>query len=296
MCEISESSIFHGSWFSHDLGLLASRCYELAGKLVAWSILHGGSGPRCLSSVGYDLQQSCQVALEKGVDAVNDMEMKSMLQDFINCTSEDIFTSLVSQHGDKIAELGYSKIYSCNLSHKNEMIESLLKQHFVYGVNAEVLQFFYGLNSIGQLGDMILQNRGLFDLILGNQHPVLTKSTFMALYELNRSEEGSNERSKEDTTIYCFKVFLQDLEEGDVHRISLEDLLVFNTGANCFPPLGFSKKIIIDFYNFEENNRRRPFASTCGLYFFLPRGFEDPVEFSEFLREALLQCHGFGKL
>ena len=29
------------------------------------------------------------------------------------------------------------------------------------------------------------------------------------------SEEGSNERSKEDSTIYCFEIFLQDLG-GDV--------------------------------------------------------------------------------
>ena len=67
MREISESAIFHGTWFSHDLGLLESSRYELTGKLVAWSILHGGSGPRCLSSVGYDLQQSVQIALADGV-------------------------------------------------------------------------------------------------------------------------------------------------------------------------------------------------------------------------------------
>ena len=56
------------------------------------------------------------------------------------------------------------------------------------------------------------------------------------------------------------------------------------------------KKITVDFYNFEENSRRRPYVSTCGLYFFLPRGFEDPEEFSKFMGEALLECHGFGKL
>lgn len=296
MREISESAIFHGSWFSHDLGLLESSRYELTGKLVAWSILHGGSGPRCLSSVGYDLQQSVQVALADSVDAVNDVEMKMMLQEFMDCSSEETFTSLIKQHGDKIADFGYPKVYQCNLSSKSDMIESLLKQYFVYGVHAEVSQFFNGLNSIGQLGNMILQNKQLFDLILGNQHPCLTKSSFMALYKLNRSEEGSNERIKEDTTIYCFEIFLQDLEGGEVAGLSLEDLLVFITGADCVPPLGFSNTITVDFYNFEENNRRRPFASTCGLYFFLPRGFKDPVKFSEFLREALLECQGFGKL
>ena len=296
MREISESSIFHGSWFSHDLGLLTSSRYELAGKLVAWSILHGGSGPRCLSSVGYDLQQSVQISLADGVNAINDVDMKRMLQEFMTCSSEDTFTSLVNQHGEKIAEFGYPKIFCCNLSNKNEMIMSLLKQHFVYGVHAEVQQFFGGLNSIGQLGDMILRNKQLFDLILGNQHPSLTKSSFMALYQLNRSEEGSNQRSREDSTIYCFELFLQDLEEDDVAGLSLEDLLVFITGADCVPPLGFDKKITVDFYNFEENSRRRPYVSTCGLHFFLPRGFEDPEEFSKFMGEALLECHGFGKL
>ena len=49
------------------------------------------------------------------------------------------------------------------------------------------------------------------------------------------------------------------------------------------PPLGFDKKITVDFYNFEENSRRHPYVSTCGLYFFLPRGFEDPEEFSKFM-------------
>ena len=185
MREISESSIFHGSWFSHDLGLLTSSRYELAGKLVAWSILHGGSGPRCLSSVGYDLQQSVQISLADGVNAINDVDMKRMLQEFMSCSSEDTFTSLVNQHGEKIAEFGYPKIFCCNLSNKNEMVMSLLKQHFVYGVHAEVQQFFSGLNSIGQLGDMILRNKQLFDLILGNQHTSLTKSSFMALYQLS---------------------------------------------------------------------------------------------------------------
>lgn len=119
-----------------------------------------------------------------------------------------------------IAEFGYPKIYRCNLSNESEMIESLLKQHFVDGVHAGVSQFFNGLNSIGQLGDIILQNmyKQLFDLILGNPHPSLTKSSLMTLYKINRSEEGSNQRSKEDSTIYCFEIFLQDLE-----RVMLSD-------------------------------------------------------------------------
>ena len=98
---------FRDLGFHNDLGLLASRHHELAGKLVAWSILHGQSGPCCLSSVGYDLQQSVQVNL---VNAVNDVDVKSMLQEFMNCSTEDALTLLVNKYGEKIAEFGYPKI------------------------------------------------------------------------------------------------------------------------------------------------------------------------------------------
>lgn len=91
------------------------------------------------------------------------------------------------------------------------MVESLLKQCFVYGVHTEFTQFFQGLNSIGNLGDIIMGNKALFENILGNQHQRLTKVTFMSLYELCCSEEGSNKRDKEDSTVYCFELFLQIL-------------------------------------------------------------------------------------
>ena len=295
MRAICESTIFHGSWFSHDLGLLEDSRYQLAGKLVAWSILHGGSGPRCLSTVGYDFHRGVPVNHEVALESVADHEMKEIISEAVKCSTEECFSALVSKHGDKIAQYGYPKVYIRKLSDRHEMVESLLKQWFVYGVHAEVSQFFQGLNSIGNLGDMIMGNKVLFDAILGNHHPRLTKAKFMSLYELNRLEEGSNKRDRENSTIYCFEIFLQDLEEGEVTGLSLEDLLVFITAADCVPRLGFDKLITIEFYDFEGDVRRRPYASTCGLYFFLPRGFENPSEFSDFIKEALLDCHGFGK-
>ena len=295
MRAISESSIFHGSWFSHDLGLLADKRYELCGKLIAWSILHGGSGPRCLSGVGYDVHRGFQVNHKVAIESVADHEMKEILDEAVNCSTEETFSAFVKKYSEKIAQYGYPKVYVCSLLDKDEMVESLLKQCFVYSVHTEISQFFQGLNSIGNLGDMIIGNKLLFDTILNNQHPRLTKAVFMSLCEYNRSEEGSNKREEEDKTIYSFEVFLQDLEEGEVPCLSLEDLLVFITAADCVPPLGFDKLVTIDFYDFDGNVRRRPHVSTCGLYFFLPRGFENPTAFSNFMKEALLDCHGFGK-
>lgn len=295
MSEISGSSIFHGSWFSHDLGLLADNRYELAGKLIAWSILHGGSGPRCLTAVGYDFYRDVEVDYKAAIKSVADQETKEILDEAVKCSTEETFSALKMKYSDQIANYGYPKVYTCKLSNKDEMVSSLLKQCFVYSVHAEISQFIQGLNSIGSLGDMIMDNKMLFDTVLGNQHPRLTKAVFMSLYEYNRSEDGSNKREGEDSTIYSFEVFLQDLEEGEVAGLALEDLLVFVTAANCVPPLGFHKLITIEFYDIDGNVRRRPYASTCGLYLFLPRGFANPQEFSDFMKEALQGCHGFGK-
>ncbi|CAB4009412.1 G2 M phase-specific E3 ubiquitin- ligase-like [Paramuricea clavata] len=104
MREICDSSIFHGSWFSHDLGLLADNRYELAGKLVAWSILHGGSGPRCLSVTGFDFRTSVEVNHKVAIESVADHEMKEILGKAVECSTEETFSALVTKYGDKIAQ------------------------------------------------------------------------------------------------------------------------------------------------------------------------------------------------
>lgn len=53
MLSLKTLGIFQGNWFSHDLQLLHSRKYELAGKLIAWSILQGGPGLKHLSQDAY---------------------------------------------------------------------------------------------------------------------------------------------------------------------------------------------------------------------------------------------------
>ena len=56
----------------------------------------------------------------------------------------------------------------------------------------------------------------------------------MALYQLNRSEEGSHERSKEDSTIY--------LGEGDVSGLSLKNLVYLSLEQIVFHLLVLVRK------------------------------------------------------
>lgn len=293
---IQGSTVFHGQWFSHDIGLLNDGRYALVGKLVAWSVLHGGSGPKCLAQEGYNLCKGVPFGRSSAISAIADVEMKAVLSSATACTSEEDFAEFVSKHSDQIAQYGYSNVYRATLKDKVELIDCLLKQYFVYGVHAEYTQFLEGMNSIGNFGNVVMEHEEVFAAILGNKQPKLTSVMFMSLYELFRSEEGSNKRKQEDDTVYCFELFIKDLEEGEAGNLILEDLIVFITGADAVPPLGFEKKISIEFYDFTGNVRRRPWSSTCGLTLHLPRGIADPAEFNSLIKESLLDCHGFGKV
>ncbi len=100
----------------------------------------------------------------------------------------------------------------------------------------------------------------------------LTSSKLKSHYNVSYSESGSNLRIEEENSIYSFELFIQDLKEGQVDGLELEDLLIFVTGAEDAPPLGFSKPITVQFYSNKASERRMPLSSTCALGLHLPKG------------------------
>ena len=97
-----------------------------------------------------------------------------------------------------------------------------------------------------------MNNPGIFKIVLGAGNPKLSAQSFKKLYSIMYSDKGSNDRDKEDKTIYCLELYLQDIEEEEVNGVTLEDLLVFTTGADTVPPLGFDGPIHIEFYETRE--------------------------------------------
>jgi hypothetical protein len=76
--------------------------------------------------------------------------------------------------------------------------------------------------------------------------------------------------------------------------LTLPVLLQFITGTNSIPPLGFDKKITIDFYD-ATSRKHYPFASTCDLRLWLPRAVE-VKELQSLMEEAVACSPGFGKI
>ena len=67
--------------FSHDLTLLRERRYQLVGKLVAWSIIHGGPGLACLSNRVFCLMLHSDADINaEDVELVSDREAQDNLK------------------------------------------------------------------------------------------------------------------------------------------------------------------------------------------------------------------------
>lgn len=67
---------------------------------------------------------------------------------------------------------------------------------------------------------------------------------------------------------------------------NLDEVLIFCTGSDCVPPVGFHKKIDVIFLESEEI---LPTASTCSLEFRIPICHKDSSTFNEKM-ELALKC------
>lgn len=207
-----------------------------------------------------------------------------------------MFDAFKESNADIIANHGYSGIYTCDRSQKGDIQHCLLKQAFVFSVHAEIDQFKKGLNSIGGFGEVVMNNGKVFNVVLSKDNTdKLSFHSIKKLYRVIYSEDGSNDKEKEASTMYAFELFLQDLEDNEVEDLSLDDLLVFMTGADSIPPLGFDDHLTIAFYDQQDHVKRIPWSSTCTLTLYLPRGFDDTQEFKLLMRMALMNGVGFGK-
>ncbi|XP_046561897.1 uncharacterized protein LOC124270879 [Haliotis rubra] len=95
------------------------------------------------------------------------------------------------------------------------------------------------------------------------------------LYRVELSPRGSNQRLAENDTIFAWEDFLRACDRGDL-EISIVDVLQFWTGSSRIPPMGFDKKLSIEFVP-KRQPPPLPVAHTCGLVLELMRGYDPDV-------------------
>ncbi|XP_046856273.1 uncharacterized protein LOC124449400 isoform X2 [Xenia sp. Carnegie-2017] len=159
----------------------------------------------------------------------------------------------------------------------------------------EIEQFKMGINDVGGLLDTIKTHSHEFKPLFTELPKKFSRESFKAIYEIEWSLKGSNNRIKEDEAIYCWEIFLNKIEDNEMFYqtevksiiVHFEHLLQFTTGSESTPPTGFENSLTITFYDQEDGQTRYPYTSTCAMSLALPRGHEDPTMFEELFLRSL---------
>ena len=177
------------------------------------------------------------------------------------------FDRAVRKESEFIIKCGISKI-NWDFSEKSELELLLCKSLVIYRNKAALDQFLEGLQRVGLLKYVKENPTGLKDVFCMSPFP-LTVDSFRKLLRINYSDPSSNRdnqaREGEEATILWSEEFLDNLDQFDPQGL-LPQLLIFITGADNIPVLGFRKNIDIDFFDIEPRSRCFPTASTCGNY------------------------------
>ncbi|XP_024116641.1 uncharacterized protein LOC112138307 isoform X2 [Oryzias melastigma] len=245
---------------TYDQAALEQQKYFLGGNLVAWSVVHGGPSIKCLDPTLFQLMCGQEPRLEEfDWSVIPDVEIQSKLQKIQECKTSADLTSIKQTLGDWIADCGIPQIFSASVDDIPKIYGNVVKHCIFLRTSKPIQQFTEGMNAFGNLS------------------------------------RGSNQREAEEETIYCWEQVLNMIEDKS-SDLSYEDLLIFITGADEVPTLGFTSKPSVDFYTQEDGQRRLPYSSTCAMVLFLPRGVTEEGELHDMLCQCVRECIGFGKV
>ncbi|XP_076126782.1 G2/M phase-specific E3 ubiquitin-protein ligase-like [Alosa pseudoharengus] len=291
MKALQQSEMFEGSEGNLNLALNATALredrYFVAGRAVAVCLVHGGPPPNFLSKTLFESivkgPDRCKPVLED----IADFELREKLKRVSESETLEDLKNATGPLQDYLANAGCLRQLT-NMSHKERLVEDVLLFQVVNRVRAPFERFRDGLKTLGILSK-IQEHPQAFHPILCHQPVHLTADKLDDLFEIQWSVEGSNRRNVECQIVTFWRDFLQDTEEEGPKKLG--DILVFATGSNDVPPVGFSPSPSVEFLH--DGNGRFPIANTCINCLRLPihntyTDFRTNIEF------ALTNTQGFG--
>ncbi|XP_070556619.1 G2/M phase-specific E3 ubiquitin-protein ligase-like [Ptychodera flava] len=154
-------------------------------------------------------------------------------------------------------------------------------------------RFKDGLSTLGVL-EQVISHPTAFREVFTYTEKILTARYVEDIFEIKYSEEGSNTRNDEMAVVSFWRDYLIDVEERDA-EVTLQDIIVFATGQERIPPLGFCPPPALEFLTGPGDGRTKnfPVANTCSNILRLPivKSYDDFKFSMEF---GVRNSHGFG--
>ena len=190
-----------------------------------------------------------------------------------------------------------------------EIIEVVCTEYVIMRSINEVQQFENGLNAL-EVGSLIKHYPEELKEIFVHNPQTVTASILDQIFIPQFSPPGSNAREKEEAIILNWKDFIYEAEGITIKHIvtllllwlfctecgvSISKIMMFVTGVERVPPMGFPLKPTISFLP-DDGMQTLPTASTCSLILRLPLSLVNYEDFKEKMKFDVLNTIGFGQL
>ncbi|XP_060759564.1 G2/M phase-specific E3 ubiquitin-protein ligase-like isoform X2 [Neoarius graeffei] len=256
--------------------------YFNAGQIMAMSIAHGGQSRCFLSELLYECLQKGLDNVKVKTEHITDEETRSQI---LQAETESQLQDAVAQASSLISLAGHNVCIT--LQNKQETVLDLTHWYVLQRTRAPFERFRDGLMSLGVL-DALQRHPLQMKCLFVKAEKRLTAAEIENLFRIIQSERGSNGFEEECRTLVFWQDYLQDAEFEN--NVPLEDILVFLTGCDSVPALGFSPKPSLEFIT----HSRFPQANTCGNILRIPvhseyTAFKSDMDF------AICNSPGFGR-
>ncbi|KAB0803118.1 hypothetical protein PPYR_00088 [Photinus pyralis] len=294
---IKDSPMFVGNRKKLSLNAVAleNKHYFEAGRIIALSLIHGGPAPHFVS----DFLFSLIVGDENTKPTFEDVEedVRSTLIQLKNCDCLSDAQNIVTDN-NIFSTAGYSFIFK--IEEIPKVLEGTVTFFTVTRISDALFQFMEGLKTCN-VYEYLTKYPHLFKRYMCNDIIAITAEDLDNLFEVSYSAIGSNTRKVENKVITYFRDFLLDCEGNNSQdisstcshgKVSVTDVMVFATGADHIPPLGFRTKPQIEFLHGDSSIY--PKANTCSLTLQLPVAHTKYEEFTNALNFSIANCNSFG--
>ncbi|NXF79536.1 G2E3 ligase, partial [Sclerurus mexicanus] len=240
MLHLQNSSLFEGSSaknLSLDFQAVKENLYFEAGKMIAVSLVHGGPSPGFFSKTLFNCLVYGPENVKPTLEDVADVDVAQTLKTIKYANSLSSLQSTIHDCYEFLAAAGCLRPITA-LCDKNMLVNDILFHHVIKRIISPLESFRQGLKTLGVL-EKIQMHPDAFSSILCHKPERLSAETICDLFTIHSSV-------CENKGVDFWMGYLQDVESGE-SVVTLEDILLFVTGASSIPSIGFDPEPTIKF-------------------------------------------------
>ncbi|XP_028940935.1 G2/M phase-specific E3 ubiquitin-protein ligase isoform X2 [Antrostomus carolinensis] len=242
MLHLQNSSLFEGSSaknLSLDFQAVKENLYFEAGKMIAVSLVHGGPSPGFFSKTLFNCLVYGPENVKPALEDVADVDVAQTIKMIKYANSLSSLQSTVHDCYEFLAAAGCLRPVTA-LCDKNMLVNDILIHHVIKRIISPLESFRQGLKTLGVLEKMQM-HPDAFSSILCHKPERLSAEIICDLFTIHSSSDVNKVEGAD-----FWMGYLQDVESGE-SVVTLEDILLFGTGAFSIPPVGFEPAPTIRF-------------------------------------------------